>query len=63
MKFVKLTKPLQFDVKCGSRVVIPAGTLNVRVAFRQSHLLRYDEKLKKWVPMNVYIWKGKIYHA
>ena len=63
MKFVKLNKPLQFAVKCNSKVVIPDGALNVKVAFRQSHLRRYDEEKKQWVPMNIYIWKGKVYHA
>lgn len=43
MKFVRLTQPLKFDVKCGSKVVIPAGTENVKIAYRASHLTRYDE--------------------
>ena len=63
MKFIKLIKPLAYDVKCNTKVVIPAGALGVKIAFRASHLRRYDEDLKKWVPMNVYIWHGKMYHA
>lgn len=56
-------RPLEFDVKCGSKVVIPAGTKNVKIAFRQSHLMRFDEKLGRFVNLNVYIYKGKVYHA
>ena len=63
MKFVTLKNPTQFDVKCGSKVVIPAGTTGVKIAFGQSHLKRYDENLEKYVPMNVYIYKDRIYHA
>lgn len=57
------SRPLKFDVKCGSKVVIPAGTKNVKIAFRQSHLMRFDEKLGRFVNLNVYIYKGKVYHA
>ena len=63
MKFVMMREPLKFDVKCGSKVVIPAGTSNVKIAFRQSHLKRYDDVHNRWVNMNVYIWKGSVYHA
>lgn len=57
------SRPLEFDVKCGSKVVIPAGTKNVKIAFRQSHLERFDEELGRFVNLNVYICKGKVYHA
>ena len=63
MKFVRLTKPLKFDVKCGSKVVIPAGTENVKIAYRASHLTRYDEASEKFVRLNVYMHKGKLYHT
>ena len=63
MKFVTLKNPTQFDVKCGSKVVIPAGTTGVKIAFGQNRLKRYDENSEKYVPMNVYIYKDRIYHA
>lgn len=49
------SRGLEHDVKCGSKVVIPAGMKNVRIAFRQSHLTRFDEDLQKWVNLNVYL--------
>lgn len=64
MKFYNMgKKPLEYPVRCKSKTVIPAGAKNVKIAFRQSHLTRWDEKTKKMVPMNVYIWKGRIYHG
>lgn len=64
MKFFNMgDRPLEHDVKCNAKVVIPAGTTGVKIAFRQSHLTRWDENLQKCVPMNVYIWKGHVYHA
>jgi len=63
-KFVNMKyRPLVHDVKCGNKVVIPAGTKFVKIAFRQSHLLRYDEDKQCYVHMNVYLYKGKLYHA
>lgn len=60
-------KPLAYPVMCGKSVAIPAGTKNVRIAFCQSHLRRWDEDKQKFVPMNVYLWhspKGmKLIHA
>ena len=55
-------RPLKHDVKCKNKVVIPAGTKFVKIAFRQSHLTRFDEN-DELVPLNVYLYKGKIYHA
>lgn len=64
MRFYNMkSRPLEFDVKCGSKVVIPAGAKNVKIAFRQSHLKRFDETLGHFVNLNAYIYKGKIYHA
>ena len=54
---------LAFEIKCGSTVVIPKGAKWVKIAFKQSHLVRYDERMERWVPMNVYLYKGKMYHA
>ena len=63
-KFVNMgTRPLAYDVRCNTKIVIPAGTRGVRIAFRQSHLFRWDEAEKVFVPMNVYLYKGKLYHA
>ena len=61
--FKMWNRPLTFPVKCGDTVVIPEGAKRVDIAFGQSHLKRYDEEKNKWVKMNVYRWKGKIYHA
>ena len=47
---------LKHDVMCGTGVAIPAGTKNVKIAFRQSHLRRWDEEKQRYVPMNVYCW-------
>lgn len=64
MKFYNMgSRPLEYAVYCNKKEVIPAGALNVKIAFRQSHLTRWDDVLKKHVKMNVYIWKGHIYHA
>lgn len=64
MKFYNMgIKPLVYDVKCNSKIVIPAGATGVKIAFRQSHLKRWDDVLNKFVKMNVYIYKGKVYHA
>ena len=68
-KFVNMgNRGLIHDVKCGSKVVIPAGTKYVRIAFRQSHLQRFDEELQRWINMNVYrVYKPgvgwRMYHA
>lgn len=63
-RFVNMgTRPLAHDVRCNTKIVIPAGTRGVRIAFRQSHIFRWDEAEKKFVPMNVYLYKGKLYHA
>ena len=56
-------RPLEHDVYCGSKVVIHAGARRVDIAFRQSHLTRIDEATGKRVRLNVYRYKGKIYHA
>lgn len=62
MKFLKLKQPLKFDVKCKSKVVIPAGAKNVEIAFRQSHLSRWDEDSQQFVNLNVYRYKNRLYH-
>lgn len=56
-------KPLAFDVKCKNAVVIPAGTRNVQIAFRRSHLQRWDEETQKMVNLNIYLYRGRMYHA
>jgi hypothetical protein len=62
MKFTK-GMTLKYDVYCGSKCVLPAGTPDVKIAFRQSHLRRYDKCAKRFVPMNVYMHKGAVYHV
>ena len=53
---------LEYPVMCGKHVAIPSGTKHVRIAFGQSHLQRSDEGKQKYVPMNVYCFKGHLYH-
>lgn len=56
-------KPLKFDVKCKSKVVIPAGTVGVKIAYKQSHITYVNDFGQK-VRMNIYMTPdGKIYHA
>ena len=63
-KFINMkNRPLEFDVKCGNKVVIPAGSTNVRIAFRQSHMWRTDDITGEKCKMNVYLWKSRLYHA
>lgn len=64
MKFYNMkNKPLKYNVYNGKSIAIPEGSTGVKIAFKQSHLRRFDENLNKWIPMNVYIYKGKIIHA
>lgn len=64
MKFYNMRdNGLKFAVYCGNKIVIPKGAKNVKIAFKQSHLRRFDKVSGQYVPMNVYIYNGKIYHA
>ena len=64
MKFFNMcNRPLEFDVMCGSKIVIPKGTKNVKIAFRQSHLTYRDPESNRLIKMNVYLYKGRVYHA
>lgn len=57
------SRPLAWPVKCGNKVVIPAGTTGVKIAFAQSRLTRVDDN-GRVVRMNVYVAPdGKVYHA
>ena len=62
MEFKRMGRPLKYDVFCGKTCVIPAGTKGVEIAYRQSHLMRYDDAACGFVPLNVYRHNGKIYH-
>ena len=61
-RFVKMTRPLDYAVYNGKKLMIPAGAVGVKIAFRQSHLRRKDENGNE-VPMNVYLYKGRLIHA
>lgn len=61
-RFVRMTRPLDYPVYCGKAEVIPAGATGVAIRFRASHLSRLDENGQR-VPLNVYYWKGRVYHA
>ena len=56
-------KQKKHEVYNGKSIAIPEGATGVKIAFRQSHLRRFDEDCGKWVPMNVYLYKGKVVHA
>lgn len=61
--FIRMARPLEFPVRCGRRVVIPAGAEGVYISFRTSHLRRIDEATGETVPMNRYIWRGRLIHS
>lgn len=56
-------RPLAFPVRCNNATVIPAGTPHVRIAFGQSGLKYKDPETGRVRNMNVYLYKGKLYHA
>lgn len=56
-------RPLAFPVRCNNVTVIPAGTPHVRIAFGQSSLKYKDPETGRVRNMNVYLYKGKLYHA
>lgn len=55
-------RPLMYDVKCNTKVVIPAGTKHVLIGFGKSHLTRID-KFGRIVHLNTYYYNGILYHA
>lgn len=73
MKFYNMKdRPLAFDVlNTNGKVAIPAGTYNVKIAFRQSPLVRNEDgRIYKSdiVPhggkrLNVYLYRGSVYHG
>jgi hypothetical protein len=56
-------RPLTYHVKSGKKIVIEAGTKFVKIAFGQSSLMYKDPITGKSKYMNVYLYKGKLYHA
>ena len=56
-------RPLEYPVKCGSKIVIPKGTTGVKIAFGASRLTYEDPDTGRIKHMNVYLFKGKVYHA
>ena len=73
MKFYNMKdRPLAFDVfNTNGKVAIPAGTFNVKIAFKQSPLVRdVDGNIYRSdiVPyggkrLNVYLYHGSVYHG
>lgn len=57
------SRPLEFPVCVNKSVVIPAGTTGVKIAFGQSSLTYNDPATGKVKNMNVYLYRGKLYHA
>jgi len=62
-RFIKMQKPLMYDVKCRNKVVLPAGTEGVYIKFRGSWLTYTNPETGKTEHMNVYMHKGKCYHG
>lgn len=60
--FIRMKQPLRYDVISDGIVVIPKGTSDVEIAYRQSNKM-YRNKDNELVNMNVYRYNGKIYHA
>lgn len=65
MKFIRMAQPLKYDVCVGRnrKVVIPAGTPHVEIAFKQSPFKYFDKEKNKHVPFNVYRINGQLIHA
>lgn len=60
MKFIKMTRPLDYPAADGK---IPAGATGVYIAFRASPFTYFNKYTGKYEHLNVYKWHGKIYHA
>lgn len=62
-KFVKLTKPLAYDVRAWhDKFVLRKGLRGVEVAFRASPITRVDDN-GKVVHLNVYRYKGIVIYG
>ncbi len=63
-KFTSMgNKPLAYPVYCNNAIVIPAGATGVKIAYRQSHVTYIHPKTGQLTHMNVYLWRGRLYHA
>ena len=63
-KWTKLNVPLKYPVYENGKVVIPAGTSDVEIAYGQSSKHLYSKD--KWPigkMQNAYRWNGVIYNA
>lgn len=64
MKFYNMgERPLERPVFVGKKLVIPVGATHVKIAFRQSPFTYINKITGKRERFNVYMWKGKYYHA
>ena len=54
---------LKFNVYDGEKCILPKGTPNVEIAFRQSSKTWTNKKTGKTENQNVYRWMGKIFNA
>ena len=64
MKFYNMgDRPLEYPVRCGSKIVIPAGAKHVKIAFGASPFTYIHPATSKVTHLNVYIWKNRMYHA
>ena len=64
MKFYNMgERPLNYPVRCGSKIVIPAGATHVKIAYGASPFTYRHPETGKFKHLNVYIWKNRMYHA
>ena len=60
----KLSHPTQYPVKEGNVVVIPANSVGVSIAYRQSSKPLLDKARRPTgVKQNAYLWHGHVYNA
>ena len=64
MKFYNMgERPLDYPVRCNTKIVIPAGATHVKIAFGASPFTYRCPETGKLKHLNVYIWKNHMYHA
>ena len=54
---------LKFNVYDGNKCILPKGTPNVEIAFRQSSKTWTNKKTGKIENQNVYRWMGKTFNS
>lgn len=64
-KFTKLNTPLKYPVRDPEtfKILIPAGTKNVEIAYGQSSRTYKNKKTEKIEHQNVYRWNGQLFNV